>query len=104
MSRLLLRLVFELLILVVAISENLAWAKQPSEKAVNYAKYVKEITQIALLPENFKPSKANSHGTRRLIFIGDVHGAHNELVALLEKVKYKSDTGIKLCDIAFLML
>jgi predicted phosphodiesterase len=103
MSRPLLRLVFALFLLVVSFSENFAWAKQPSEEAVTNAKYVKEITQIALLPENFKPSKAHSHGTRRLIFIGDVHGAYNELVALLEKVKYKSDTGIKPCDIAFLM-
>lgn len=101
MSRPLLRLVFALFLLVVSFSQNLVRAKQPSEEAVNNAKYVKEITQIALLPKNFKPSKAHSHGTRRLIFIGDVHGAYNELVALLEQVKYKSDTGIKLCDVCF---
>jgi len=28
-----------------------------------------------------------------LIFIGDVHGAYDELVALLEEIKYNSKKG-----------
>lgn len=69
------------------------WAKQSPELAVNKAKYVKEITHIAILPENFKPSKVPSQQGRRLIFIGDVHGAYDELVELLAKAKYTSMTG-----------
>lgn len=69
-------------------------AKQPSREAVNNAKHLTGITQVSILPENLKPSKAPKHGGRRLIFIGDVHGAYDELVSLLEKIKYKSSTGI----------
>src|SRR5579859_551619 len=68
-------------------------AKQPSEEAVNNAKYVNGIAQLAVLPDRFRPSKTNGGGDRRLIFIGDVHGAYNELVSLLSKVKFNSKTG-----------
>src|SRR5271167_4925428 len=66
----------------------------PSEEADNNAKYVSGITQVSVLPENFRPLKTHNHGKRRLIFIGDVHGAYDELVHLLEKVNHKSSTGI----------
>jgi hypothetical protein len=69
-------------------------ALQPSREAVNNAKHLTGIVQVAVLPDNLKPSKAPKHGGRRLIFIGDVHGAYDELVSLLEKVKYKSSSGI----------
>jgi len=73
---------------------QLSLAQQPSEEAANNAKYVSGLTQVSVLPENFRPSKARNRGERRLIFIGDVHGAYDELVHLLEKAKYKSSTGI----------
>jgi hypothetical protein len=57
-----------------------------------------EINQVAILPERFIPKKKPQEGGRRLIFIGDVHGAYDELVSLLEKVKYDSTTGISVCD------
>ena len=69
-------------------------ALQPSQEAVNNAKHLTGIVQVAVLPDNLKPSKAPKHGGRRLIFIGDVHGAYDELGSLLEKVKYKSSLGI----------
>jgi hypothetical protein len=63
---------------------------KPFEEADNNAKYVSGITQISALPENFRPPKTHNHGERRLIFIGDVHGAYDELVVhFLENVKYK---------------
>jgi len=71
-------------------------ARPPPKEAVNNAKYIKGITQMAFLPEELKPSRAHDHGKRRLIFIGDVHGAYDELVSLLDKVKYKSSTGVSL--------
>jgi len=70
-------------------------AKPHSSEAVNNAKYLHGIVTVAALPETFRPSsnkKHHNHG-KRLIFIGDVHGCFDELVALLEKVKYKLDTG-----------
>lgn len=72
---------------------QLTLAKTHSEEAANNAKYISGIIQVAALPENLKPSKTRQHGERRLIFIGDVHGAYDELVRLLEKVEYKSSTG-----------
>ena len=68
-------------------------AKQPPVEGVNKAKCLNGIIQVANLPENFKPSKLHDHEGRRLIFIGDVHGTYNELVALLEKVNYRSSKG-----------
>lgn len=57
------------------------------------AKY-QGIVQVAVLPEKFRPSVMNKDDHRRLIFIGDVHGAYSELVSLLEQVNYNSSTGI----------
>lgn len=68
-------------------------AGPPPKEAVNNAKYIKGITHMAFLPQELKPSKAHDRGKRRLIFIGDVHGAYDELISLLDKVKYKSATG-----------
>lgn len=68
-----------------------ASANQAPEKILG--KPVGEIAQIAILPEHLKPAGKPHKGGRRLIFIGDVHGSYNELVSLLEKVKYKSTTG-----------
>ena len=85
-----------LLVLFISLSQlfGSCVAKQPAEEAVNNPKYLSGIIQVAVLPENFKPSKSHEHGQRRLIFIGDIHGAYEELVSLLEKVEYKSSTGI----------
>jgi hypothetical protein len=69
-------------------------AKPPPKDVVNNAKYVRGIVQMAFLPEELRPSKAHNHRNRRLIFIGDVHGAYDELVSLLDKVKYEATTGI----------
>jgi hypothetical protein len=69
-------------------------AKQPSPEAIEHAKYIQGIVKVAFLPEDLKPSKTPENGVRRLLFIGDVHGAYNELVSLLEVVKYKSSRGI----------
>jgi hypothetical protein len=72
---------------------QLCSGKQPFEESVNDAKYLTGIAQVAVLPKHFRPDKKITHGGRRLIFIGDVHGAYNELVSLLEKVKYHSSNG-----------
>jgi hypothetical protein len=69
-------------------------AKPPPKEVVNNAKYVTGIVHMAFLPEQLKPSKSHDRRNRRLIFIGDVHGAYDELVSLLDKVKYKASTGI----------
>jgi hypothetical protein len=68
--------------------------KHPPEEAVNNTKYMHGVIQVAILPENLKPSKAHDHEGRRLIFIGDVHGTYNELDALLEKINYRPSKGI----------
>lgn len=73
---------------------QLSLAKLSEDQAHNNPKHVNGITQVSVLPENFRPSKTQNHGKRRLLFIGDVHGTYDELVHLLEKVKYKSSTGI----------
>ena len=70
--------------------------EHPTEEAPKNVKYLNGIIQVAILPEDFKPSKIHDHDGRRLIFVGDVHGAYNELVALLEKVNYRSSKGIPL--------
>jgi Calcineurin-like phosphoesterase len=71
-------------------------AKQTPEKAVENTKHFSEIIQVAILPENLKPSKIYEQGGRRLIFIGDVHGTYNELELLLKKMNYTSSKGIKM--------
>ena len=65
---------------------------KPSENHLN-SRFVKGIAQVAVLPSHLKPSEEKAQGRRRLIFIGDVHGAYNELVSLLEKVNYHSKNG-----------
>lgn len=70
--------------------------KHPTEEAPKNVKHLNGIIQVAILPEDFKPSKVHDHEGRRLIFVGDVHGAYNELVTLLEKVNYQSSKGIPL--------
>jgi hypothetical protein len=59
-----------------------------------HGKHPKRIAQVATLPDDFKLSETSKHAGRRLIFIGDVHGAYDELVALLEKIGYNSAKGI----------
>lgn len=61
---------------------------------LRHRKHPKRIAQVATLPDHFKLSETSKRAGRRLIFIGDVHGAYDELVALLEKVEYNSAKGI----------
>lgn len=68
-------------------------ANQSPELLRKGGKPLDQIDLVAILPERFKPSKNHHNRDRRLIFIGDVHGAYDELVSLLEKVKYNSKTG-----------
>jgi hypothetical protein len=52
-----------------------------------------ELVHLMELPSHLKPTNHRGHHGRRLIFIGDVHGAYDELVELLAKVRYRSSTG-----------
>ena len=67
---------------------------KPVSTSFRHGKHPKRIVQVATLPDHFKLSETSKHAGRRLIFIGDVHGAYDELVALLEKVKYNSVKGL----------
>ena len=67
---------------------------KPVSTTLRHGKHTKRIAQVATLPDNFKLSETSKHAGRRLIFIGDVHGAYDELVALLEKVDYSSAKGL----------
>jgi len=69
-------------------------ATQSQEILRKGGKHIGEINQVAHLPEVYKPSKHPHKRDRRLIFIGDVHGAYDELVSLLEKLNYDSKMGI----------
>jgi len=53
-------------------------------------KNVQEMFQLVELPETLKPEPKAG---RRLIFIGDVHGAYDELVSLLDKTQFDKSTG-----------
>lgn len=67
---------------------------KPISAALRHGKHPKRIAQVATLPDHFKLSETSKHAGRRLIFIGDVHGAYDELVALLEKVEYNTTKGL----------
>jgi hypothetical protein len=60
------------------------------ETKYHQPKNVQELLQLAELPETLKPEPTAG---RRLIFIGDVHGAYDELVSLLDKAKFNKFTG-----------
>lgn len=68
-------------------------AEHVGSSAVRHGKHPKRIAQIATLPDHFKLSETSKRSGRRLIFIGDVHGAYDELVALLEEIEYNSKKG-----------
>jgi hypothetical protein len=61
------------------------------ESRYHQPKNVQEITLLAELPAKLKPEPTDG---RRLIFIGDVHGAHDELVRLLDKVGFNKSQGM----------
>ena len=66
----------------------------PVSTSLRHGKHPKRISQVATLPDHYKLGETSKHAGRRLIFIGDVHGAYDELVALLGKVKYNSKKGL----------
>jgi len=59
------------------------------------------IIRLLELPQDLRPHHCDQHGnTRRVIFIGDVHGAYDELVSLLVKVNYRSSTGASFANLS----
>ena len=70
-------------------------AEHVGSSQVRHGKHPKRIVQIATLPDHFKLSETSKRSGRRLIFIGDVHGAYDELVALLEEIEYNSKKGCR---------
>lgn len=49
------------------------------------------VMSADFLPQNHKSKPGNAGKSRRLIFIGDIHGCMAELEALLSKVKYQPE-------------
>ncbi|KAF1344574.1 Metallo-dependent phosphatase-like protein [Delphinella strobiligena] len=57
-----------------------------------------DIIQIQELAREYKPGgKHDSEGKRRLIFVGDIHGCHEELMHLLKKVRFNKETDHLIC-------
>jgi len=47
-----------------------------------------DMIKLRDLPEKFVPETGRHRSSGRLVVVGDVHGMLNELVMLLEKVKF----------------